>query len=116
MSQRRNVAFVMEQYGQSERQACKLLEMDRSSYRYQPRPDRNTMLRADLIELARQKPRFGYRRLHVLLRWRGHEVNVKRVHRLYREEHLAVRRLRRKRVTRPAAPIRSGRWTSSWMA
>lgn len=105
MSQRRNVAFVMEQYGHGERQACKLLAMDRSSYRYQRRPDRNTTLRADLIELARQKPRFGYRRLHVLLRWRGHEVNVKRVHRLYREEHLAVRRLRRKRVTRPAAPI-----------
>lgn len=95
----------MEEYGQSERQASKLLEMDRSSYRYQRRPDRNTSLRADLIELARQKPRFGYRRLHVLLKWRGHEVNVKRVHRLYREEHLAVRRLRRKRVTRPAAPM-----------
>ena len=68
MSQRRNAAFVMEQYGQSERRACKLLAMDRSSYRFQCRPDRNTTLRADLIELARQKPRFGYRRLHVLLR------------------------------------------------
>jgi len=105
VSQRRNVAFVVEQYGHSERQACKLLETDRSSYRYQPRPDHNARLREALIELARQKPRFGYRRLHVLLRWRGHVVNVKRVHRIYRAEHLAVRRLRRKRLVRPASPV-----------
>lgn len=103
MSRRRDVALAMEQHGYSERQACKLLGVDRSSYRYQPRPDRNAGLREELLELARQKPRYGYRRLHVLLGWRGHAVNVKRVYRLYREEHLAVRRRRRKRLARPAA-------------
>ncbi len=62
--------------------------MDRSSYRYEPRPDRNVELRGELVKLARQKPRYGYRRLHVLLERRGYAVNVKRVYRLYLEEGL----------------------------
>lgn len=41
--------------------ACRLLEVDRPPYRYEPRPDRNAQLRHALIEAARQKPRFGYR-------------------------------------------------------
>jgi putative transposase len=52
------------------------------------------------VKLARQKPRYGYRRLHVLLSRRGHEVNVKRIYRLYVEERLMVRRKRRKRLVR----------------
>ncbi len=48
-----------------------------SSYWYEPRPDRNAELREALVKLARQKPRYGYRRLHALLSRRGHEVNVK---------------------------------------
>jgi putative transposase len=74
--------------------------MERSSYRYEPRPDRNIALREELVKLARQKPRYGYRRLHALLSRRGHEVNVKRVYRLYVEEGLAVRRRKRKRLVR----------------
>ena len=54
--------------------------MERSSYRYEPRPDRNAELREELVKLARQKPRYGYRRLHALLSRRGQEVNVKRVY------------------------------------
>lgn len=95
----------MAEHGLSERHACKLLEVDRSSYRYEPRPDRNTALRQELVALARQKPRYGYRRLGALLKRRHGVVNHKRLERLYREEHLAVRRLRRKRLIRPAAPI-----------
>lgn len=53
-----------------------------------------------MVQLARQKPRYGYRRLHALLCRRGHEVNVKRVYRLYVEEGLMVRRRRRKRLRR----------------
>jgi len=74
--------------------------MERSSYRYEPRPDRNAGLREALVMLARQKPRYGYRRLHALLSRRGYEVNVKRVYRLYVEERLMVRRKRRKRLVR----------------
>ena len=76
---RGDVAFVSEEFGLSERTACKLQGVERSSYRYDPRPDRNAELRDALVQLARQKPRYGYRRLHALLCRRGHEVNVKRV-------------------------------------
>jgi len=60
-------------------------------------------LRDELLQLARQKPRYGYRRLHVLLERRGHAVNVKRVYRLYLEEGLSVRRKKRKRLVRDRA-------------
>jgi putative transposase len=94
------VAFVSSEYRLSERTACKLLGVERSSYRYEPRPDRNMELRDELVKLARQKPRYGYRRLHALLRRRSQEVNVKRVYRLYVEEGLMVRRKKRKRLER----------------
>jgi putative transposase len=97
------VAFVSGEFRLSERAACKLLGMERSSYRYEPRPDRNAELREALVKLARQKPRYGYRRLHAMLNRRGHEVNVKRVYRLYVEERLMVRRKKRKRLVRERA-------------
>ena len=100
---REEVAFVSVEFRLSERTACKLLGVERSSYRYEPRPDRNIALREELVKLARQKPRYGYRRLHALLERRGHEVNVKRVYRLYAEEGLAVRRRKRKRLVRDRA-------------
>lgn len=99
----------------SERRACKLLGVDRASYRYEPRPDRNAELRDELVKLARQKPRYGYRRLHAVLERRGQRVNVKRVYRLYAEEGLAVRRRRRKRLVRePAAEQRLLRANQEW--
>jgi putative transposase len=55
------------------------------------RPD-DRALRERLKALAQERRRFGYRRLHVLLRREGHAVNKKRVQRLYREERLTVRR------------------------
>ena len=70
--------------GVSERRACKLPEVDRSSYRYEPQPDRNALLRQELIALVRQKPRYGYRLLGLLLGRRGYRVNHKRLYRLYR--------------------------------
>ena len=100
---RGDVAFAVAEHRLSERTACKLLDLERSSYRYEPRPDRNIGLREELLQLARQKPRYGYRRLHVLLERRGHEVNVKRVYRLYLEEGLSVRRKKRKRLVRDRA-------------
>jgi putative transposase len=63
-------------------------------------------LREALLELARQKPRYGYRRLWAILDRRGWKVNVKRIYRLYRTEGLMVRRLKRKRLKRQA-PIDS---------
>ena len=54
------MAFAMKEYAMSERQACKLVGMDRSTYRYEPRRDHNALLREQLLILARQKPRYGY--------------------------------------------------------
>jgi putative transposase len=72
-------------------------------------------LREALIQLAGQKPRYGYRRLPALLERRGHEVNVKRVYRLYAEEGLAVRRRKRKRLVRdPLAVSRLVRMNQEW--
>src|SRR5713226_927874 len=75
-----------------------------SSYRYQTtRCDEE--LRTRLVELAREKPRFGYRRLHVLLQRGGERVNHKRVHRVYREAGLSLRRKRRKHCVRVGRPL-----------
>ena len=100
----------------SERRACRLLLVRVSSYRYQLRQN-DSSLRERLIALAREKPRFGYRRLHVLLGREGEQVNHKRVHRIYREAGLALRRKKRKhcvRLSTPLGPIqrptRNGRW------
>ena len=97
------MAFVSAGFRLSERTTCKLLDLERGSYRYAPRPDRNAALRSELLALARQKPRYGYRRLHVLLVRKGHEVNVKRVYRLYVEEGLSVRRKKRRHLVRDRA-------------
>jgi putative transposase len=90
----------MEKHGLSERHACELNGLDRSSYRYEPEPDRNAQLRVRLTELARQRPRFGYRRLGVLLEKDGEVINHKRLLRVYQEAGLAVRRRERKRLAR----------------
>jgi putative transposase len=95
------VQWVQERYGLSERRACRLIGIGRSTLRYRSRPrSEEEPLRRRLRELAAERPRFGYRRLHVLLRREGVIVNHQRVARLYREEGLAVRRRRRKRVAR----------------
>lgn len=107
------VRQAQEQFGFSQRRACRLVSGSRSTVRYQSqRRGNDGTLRRRLRELAAQRPRFGYRRLHVLLRREGIVVNHKRMERLYREEGLAVRRRRRKPVARmargrPPAPRRA---------
>ena len=93
------VGLLRERYGVSERRACRVVGIGRSSMRYRPtaRPDEKR-LRGRLRELAAERWRFGYRRLHVLLGREGVAVNHKRVERLYRDEGLAMRRRARKRV------------------
>jgi putative transposase len=68
-------------------------------------PPPRTELRERLRTLATERPRWGYKRLHVLLRREGYRVNHKLVFRLYREEGLLVRRRRRKRVAGPRVPL-----------
>jgi len=70
--------------------------ISRSSVRYEAKRSGDQELRERLRELAGQRRRFGYRRLHVMLRREGEVVNHKRVYRLYREEGLSVRKRKRK--------------------
>lgn len=106
----------------SERRACGLVEINRASARYQKRRRDDEPLRERLRELAAQRRRFGYRRLHVLLHREGWAVNHKRVYRLYGEEGLAVRRRKRKRAAAServplAAPTRVNQgWSMDFMA
>jgi putative transposase len=92
-------------YAVSERRVCGLLSVAVSSYRYQTKRC-DAGLRERLEELAREKPRYGYRRLQVLLRRRcGERVNHKRVYRVYREAGLAIRRKRRTQCVRQGRPL-----------
>ena len=75
-----------------------------SSYRYETKRT-DEPLRTKLVELAREKPRFGYRRLHVLLRRGGEQVNHKRLHRIYRAAGLMIRRKKRKHCVREGKPL-----------
>jgi len=79
--------------------ACGLVGISRSLFRYESRrASGNAELTQRLAALAAEKRRYGYRRLHVLLRREGHAVNRKRTYRLYRDAGLAVRRRKRKRI------------------
>jgi putative transposase len=102
---RQDVAFAIDKFEVSERRACELNQIDRSSYRYQPKPDRNTELRKKLTALAREKPRWGYRRLGVLLEQKGETVNPKRLLRVYQQAGLGVRRRERQRLERGTATM-----------
>jgi putative transposase len=100
------VEQVRQEYAFSQRRACGLMTVAVSSYRYQARRN-DEGLRARLEKLAREKPRFGYRRLHVLLRRNGEVVNHKRVQRVYREAGLSIRRKKRKHCVRTGQPLRA---------
>jgi putative transposase len=95
------VGWLRARYAFSERRACRLVGIGRASARYRGQPAADeAVLRGRLRELAAERPRFGYRRLHALLRRGGIVVNHKRVERLYRAEDLAVRRRSRQRLAR----------------
>ena len=108
-------------YAISERRSCGLLGQGRSTYRYQSYADVQVELRQRLRELAASRIRFGYRRLHVLLRREGWVVNHKRVYRLYVEEGLEMRTKKRKkvashvRVQLPQAETRNQRWSMDFI-
>jgi putative transposase len=105
VAQRIAVRAMQASFGLSERRACGLVGVDRSTCRYRGRRADWPALRERLRGLAAERRRFGYRRLHVLLRREGYRVNLKRVYRLYREEELAVRRRRRRRRVARGTPL-----------
>ena len=94
------MGYTRECWAVSERRACGLVGISRSSARYTARRSGDQELRERLRQLAAERRRFGYRRLHVMLLREGQMVNHKRVYRVYREEGLTVRKRSRKRVSR----------------
>jgi putative transposase len=98
------IGQIRSEYAFSERRACALMAVATGTYRYRSQRT-DEPLRTRLVELAREKPRFGYRRLHVLLGRSGERVNHKRLHRVYREAGLAIRRKRRKHCVRVGKPL-----------
>jgi len=117
------VSYVEVQYQMSERHACRLMGLGRSTHRYRARKsERDEALRTRLKELAAKRMRFGYRRLTAMLVREGMPANHKRVYRLYREEGLVMRIRQRRRirwsgaVTSPAAAKPNERWSMDFMS
>ena len=95
---REGVVKLRLQLGLSERRACKILSQSRSTHRHrsQRKDDEGRLVRR-ILELVRERPRFGYRRITVLLRSEGWRVSFGRVYRLWRKEGLKVPQKKRKR-------------------
>jgi Integrase core domain/HTH-like domain len=97
------VRWLWEHYLVSQRQVCGLMVLAESSFRYVSRRN-DEPLRERLREAARSKPRWGYRRLQIVLDQRGEHVNHKRIYRVYRKAGLMIRRKARKRLLRAGSP------------
>ena len=91
-AKRKAVAHLMETHQVSQRQACSALNVDRSTVRYQSCRGDDMELRDAMKAVAKERRRFGYRRLHVMVERQGWQVNHKKFRRIYREEKLQVRR------------------------
>jgi putative transposase len=90
----------------SQRRAGRLIGVWNSSLGYQSKRADDSSIRERLRALAAEQPRFGYRRLGVMLGREGVRINHKRLHRLYREEGLVLRKKRRQRSsTATRAPL-----------
>lgn len=102
---------MMEQFNLSERRACRLVGLSRDSYRHPPNADQATAaLSAAIINIAHARRRFGYRRIHDLLRPEFPDVNHKRIYRLYTAANLAVRKRKKaKRPTNERVPLQIAR-------
>jgi len=89
---RRAVAHLRKAFEMSERRACKAIGCCRMTMRYETTRADDAGLRQRMKAIAQERRRFGYRRLHVLLKREGYLINHKKLFRLYREEKLTVRR------------------------
>ena len=110
-------------YGVSERRACQALTFGRSTYRYESVAAEQAALRMRIRGLASVRVSYGYRRIHVLLKREGWQVNHKRVYRLYCLEGLRMRPKRprrhvssRRREIRPLASRPDERWAMDFMS
>lgn len=116
-AKREAVAHLQALLDVSERRACRVIDADRTSVRYRSRRADDGDLRDKLRVLAQERRRFGYRRLHILLRRDGVLINRKKTQRLYREEGLTVRRRKGRkravgaRMPPPVLALPNQRWS-----
>ena len=100
------MTWAIEEKSYSQSRACALIGLAPKTYRYQARREADGEIRKRLRELAGERRRFGYRRLHLLLCREGMTLNRKKLYRLYKEERLMVRkRGGRKRALGTRAPM-----------
>ena len=123
IAKRAAVGWLVEAHQASVRRGCRLIGLSTATWQYERRGRvDNRELLARLQVHAAARPRYGYRRLHTLVSREGIVANHKRVHRVYREAGLQVRRRRRKRLTGgervplPAPSRRGERWSIDFMA
>jgi putative transposase len=116
------VVGLIERYRVSEKRACRVIQICRTSYRYRSIRDEQVALRLRVNEIARVRVRYGYKRIHVLLRREGWRVNHKRVYRIYCEEGLNLRARKPKRrrsaaqrVMRPPATFPNESWSMDFV-
>jgi putative transposase len=116
------VTWAIDKKGYSQRRACALIGIAPKTYGYATSRGDDRGLRERLRQLAAERRRFGYRRLHILLRREGIELNHKKLFRIYREERLTVRRRGgRKRALGTRAPMalpqgRDQRWSLDFVS
>lgn len=103
VERREEVRWLYAHFLVSQRRVCELLNVAEASCRYASRRS-DEELRGRLVAAAREKPRWGYRRLQVVLEQNGMHVNHKRIYRVYREAGLTIRRKKRKHLQRAGAP------------
>jgi putative transposase len=82
---------MMSEWSVSQRRACRVLQFDPTSYRYKSRRLAQATLEAKIKEICQTRVRYGYRRVHVLLRREGWVINKKKTLRIYREMGLQLR-------------------------
>jgi putative transposase len=99
-------AHLVKEHEVSQRRACQIVGCCRMTIRYASRRSDDSILRDRMKAIAHERRRFGYRRIHVLLKREGLTINHKCLFRLYREEKLTVRRRGgRKRALGTCAPM-----------
>ena len=103
--QRRQGVVVLKEQGVSERRACGLVQISRSSLKYTPLPRDDEKLAERLRKLAKRRKRYGYRRAWATLRREGERINHKRVHRVWRNEGLSLKKRTRKKRSRQSATL-----------
>ena len=105
-ARRKAVDWAVKEKGLSQRRACDQAGIDLRLCRYRPKRSGDGVIRQRLRELASERRRFGYRRLHILLKREGFRLNWNKLYRVYTEERLTVRkRGGRKRALGTRAPM-----------